>query len=63
MIVQLTDRVAGTSIYINPTYIMTLRPDPTDPDHLSLVKLRDGETIQLIGSHEDVAEKLAVPTY
>lgn len=44
MIVQFTDRVAGTSVYINPEYGVSLRPDPADPDAATVVKVSDGET-------------------
>jgi hypothetical protein len=53
------DSVAGTAVYINPAYIVTLRPDPADPDHVSIVKVRDGEAIRVRGDHREVADKLA----
>jgi hypothetical protein len=59
MIVQFMDSVAGTPVYINPSYVMTLRPDPAHLDRVSIVKLRDGETIQVLGEHREVADKLA----
>ena len=59
MIVQLTDSVAGTPVYINPEYVVTLRPDPEDPDHVSVIKVRDGESIRVRGSDKEVADKLA----
>ena len=59
MIVQLMDSVAGTPVYINPAYVVTLRPDPADPDHISIIKLRDGESIRVRGSDKEVADKLA----
>jgi hypothetical protein len=59
MIVELMDSVAGTPVYINPAYVVTLRPDPADPDHISIVKIRDGESIRVRGSGKDVADKLA----
>jgi hypothetical protein len=59
MIVQLMDSVAGTPVYINPAYVVTLRPDPADPDHISIVKIRDGESIRVRGSDKEVADKLA----
>jgi hypothetical protein len=59
MVVQLTDTVTGTAAYINPTYVVSLRPDPADPDHVSIVRLRDGESIRVKGDHREVAEKLA----
>lgn len=30
-IVQFMDRVTGTAVYINPVYVVTVRPEPTDP--------------------------------
>jgi hypothetical protein len=59
MIVQFVDTATGTAAYINPTYVVTLRPDPADPDHVSIVRLRDGESIRVKGDHREVAEKLA----
>jgi len=59
MVVHLTDTVTGTAAYINPTYVVSLRPDPADPDHVSIVRLRDGESIRVKGDHREVAEKLA----
>jgi hypothetical protein len=59
MIVQLMDSVAGTPVYINPAYVVTLRPDPADPEHISIIKIRDGESIRVRGSDKDVADKLA----
>ena len=59
MIVQLMDSVTGTPIYINPAYVVTLRPDPADPDHISIIKIRDGESIRVRGSDKEVADKLA----
>ena len=61
MIVQFMDTTTGTAAYINPTYVVTLRPDPADPDHVSIVRLRDGESIRVKGDHREVAEKLARP--
>jgi hypothetical protein len=52
------DAVTGTTVYINPEYVVSLRPDPADPDAVSIVKLRDGESIRIRGDHRDVAEKL-----
>ena len=59
MIVQLMDSVAGTPVYINPAYVVTLRPDPADPDHISIIKIRDGESVRVRGSDKEVADKLA----
>jgi hypothetical protein len=51
----------GTTVYINPTYVVTLRPDPVDLDRISVVKLEDGESIRVLGVHREVADKLAQP--
>lgn len=59
MIVEFKDSVTGTDVYINPTYVVTLRPDPAEPLHVTLIKLNDGETIRVRGEHTDVADKLA----
>ena len=58
MIVQFQERVSGTPVYINPAFVATFRPDPEDPEHITDVKLRDGETIRVIGDHRQVADKL-----
>jgi hypothetical protein len=59
MIVQFMDSAAGTAVYINPTFVVTLRPDPADPHRITLVKLKDGEIIRVHGDHREVADKLA----
>jgi hypothetical protein len=59
MIVQLYDTVTGTPVYINSAYVVSLRPDPADPDHVSIVMLRNGESIRVKGEHREVADKLA----
>jgi hypothetical protein len=59
MVAQFMDSVAGTPVYLNPTYVVSLRPDPADPDRVTLVKIRDGETIRVRGDHNEVAGKLA----
>ena len=59
MIVQLMDSVTGTPVDINPAYVVTVRPDPADPDHISIIKIRDGESIRVRGSDKEVADKLA----
>jgi hypothetical protein len=43
MIVPFMDGNTGTAVYINPDYIVTLRPDPVDLDRISVVKLEDRE--------------------
>jgi hypothetical protein len=59
MIVQFFDTDAGSTVYINPEYVVTLRPDPAEPKRISVVKLRDGETCRLQGTHMEVAVRLA----
>jgi hypothetical protein len=59
MVAEFIDSVTGTPVYINPTYVVTFRPDPTDPTKVSLLKLQDGESIRVRGEHRQVAEKLA----
>ena len=58
MIVQLIDTATGTAVYLNPAYVVSLRPDPADPDHSSIVKVRDGESIRVKGDHLEVADRL-----
>jgi hypothetical protein len=58
MIAQFMDTAAGAAVYINPVYVVTLRPDPADPDHVSILTLRHGESIQMKGDHQEVADKL-----
>jgi hypothetical protein len=58
MIVQFIDRAAGTPVYVNPAYVVTVRPGAADPEHASLVKLRDGEAVEVKGDHQQVADKL-----
>jgi hypothetical protein len=59
MIVELFDSVAGAAIHVNPAYVVTLRPSPTDPLNETIVTLEGGERIRVRGDHEDVAERLA----
>ncbi len=59
MVTQFMDTAAGTAVYINPAYVVTLRPDPADPDHVSIITLRNGESIRVKGEHREVAERLA----
>ena len=55
MIVQFIDTAIGTHVYINPDYVVSLRPDPADPDHVSLIMLRNGESIRVKGDHREIA--------
>jgi hypothetical protein len=59
MVVEFFDSVAGTPVYINPDYVVVFRPDPSDPTKVTMVKLRDGESIRVRGEHREVADKLA----
>jgi hypothetical protein len=59
MIVQFMDSVAGSPVYINPDYVVSVRPDPADPDRVSIVTIRDQDTIRVRGDHKEVADKLA----
>ena len=46
MIAELYDSVAGTAVHVNSDYVVSVRPDPDDPLHQSIVKLKDGETVR-----------------
>ena len=37
MVVPFVDSAVGTPVYINREYVATLRPDPADPDHRSML--------------------------
>lgn len=58
MIVQFFDVDAGTTVYISPEYVVSLRPDPAHPETTTVVKLRDGETFRIQGTHVEAAAKL-----
>lgn len=45
MVVLVVDNVTGTPVYLNPRYVVTVRPDPNDPDHISQIKLQGGESL------------------
>ena len=62
MIVRFMDSVAGTAVYINPDYVVSVRPDPANPTEVTQVKLSDGESLRVVGDHEDVARRLADAT-
>jgi hypothetical protein len=44
MIAQFMDTAAGAAVYIDLRYVVTLRPAPTDPDHVSILTLRTSFT-------------------
>ena len=58
MIVPLVDTKTATIVYVNPAYVVSLRPDPEDPDHVSSVRLRGGEEIRAKGAPEELVGKL-----
>ena len=58
MIAEFNDSVAGTAVYINPAFVVSMRPDPKDPSDVTQVKLQDGETIRVRGGHSEVADRL-----
>jgi intein/homing endonuclease len=60
MVIELKDSVAGTAIYVNPDYVVSVRPDPEDPVRRTEVKLRNGETLRVVGDHPVVAGKLGL---
>jgi hypothetical protein len=59
MIVNFTDTVTGAAVYINPTYVVSFRPDPESPEHGTLIRLSDGESVRVRGDHREVADKLS----
>ena len=62
MIIPFFEATSGVAIYINPAYVISLRSDPADPEHTSIIKLSDGETLSIRGSHADVAARLRPST-
>jgi hypothetical protein len=58
MIVEFTDAVTAAAVYLNPAFVVSLRPDPADPERVSILKLEDGESIRIRGDHRQVADKL-----
>jgi hypothetical protein len=59
MIVPFFEATSGVAIYINPAFVVSLRPDPSDPERISIVKLSDGETVHIRGGHDAIAERLS----
>ena len=59
MIVEFIDNVTGAPVYINPRYVLSMRPDPAEPLNVTVIKLQDGESIRVRGEHREVADKLA----
>jgi hypothetical protein len=61
MVVEFIDSVTGTPVYINPQYVLSLRPDPADPLNVSIVRLNDGESLRIRGEHRTIADRLRRP--
>lgn len=61
MITQFIDRVTGTAVYLNPDFVASLRPGPSNPTRVTMVELRDGETPRVQGEHTEVAGKHSRP--
>jgi hypothetical protein len=61
MIVQFYDAVTGTPVYINPSFVVSARPDPADPDEITVVKMQDGETLRVRAAHQQFADRLRRP--
>lgn len=62
MVVPFVDTATGTPVYLNPTHVLSVRPDPTDPDNTTVVKLEDGESLRVRGDHAEIAKKLTLPS-
>ena len=62
MIVPFFEAASGVAVYLNPAFVISLRPDPADPESRSIVKLSDGETIHIRGGHDDIAARLSRTT-
>ena len=39
-------------------YVVSVRPDPAEPESVSVVKMRDGESMRVNGYHRQVTDKL-----
>jgi hypothetical protein len=62
MIAPFFEATSGVALYINPAFVITVRPDPADPERTSVVKLSDGETLRLRGGPDDIASRLGRAT-
>jgi hypothetical protein len=62
MIIPFAEAVSGVPVYINPSFVVSLRPDPAEPERTTVVKLSDGESLRLRGGHDDVAARLSRTT-
>lgn len=61
MIVQFFENQTGVPVYVNPTYVETMRPDPADPLNVTEIKLGDGQVLHVRDEHTAVADKLSQP--
>ena len=59
MIIAFTEAASGVPVYINPSFVVSVRPDPADPERTTTVRLSDGETLRLRGGHDNVAARLS----
>jgi hypothetical protein len=59
MMVQFSDVDSGVPVYVNPAFVVSMRPDAKEPTRVTVVQLRNGETLRVAGGHEVVADKLA----
>ena len=62
MIIAFAEAASGVPIYINPAFVVSVRPDPADPERTTVVRLSDGEMLRLRGGHDDVAARLSRTT-
>jgi hypothetical protein len=58
VVVPFTDSNRGETVYVNPAYVMVLRPDPDNPGDASMIKVEGGECIKVRGAHRQVADRL-----
>jgi hypothetical protein len=57
MIIAFAEAGSGVPVYINPSFVVSLRPDPAEPARTTVVRLSDGETLRLRGGHDEVAAR------
>jgi hypothetical protein len=62
MIIAFAEAASGVPVYINPSFVVSLRPDPADPERTTVVRLSDSETLRLRGGHDEVAARLSRTT-
>jgi uncharacterized protein YlzI (FlbEa/FlbD family) len=54
----LIDAAAGTPVYLNSQFVVSMRPDPAEPDTVTIMRMSDGEQLRVRGGHDEVAGKL-----